>query len=54
MIVTKLDDGTVIERDRGSFDDYCVYITLPGQRRFAPKDTNYFSFFTPAVFWISP
>ena len=45
MIVTNLDDGTLIERDRGSFDDYCVYITRPGEKRYAPRDTEYFSFF---------
>ena len=40
MIVTNLDDGTLIERDRGSFDDYCVYITRPGEKRYAPRDTE--------------
>jgi len=45
MIITELEDGTVIERDRGSFDDYCVYVTRPGEQKYAPRDTEYFSFF---------
>lgn len=45
MIITSLDDGTIIERDRGSFDDYCVYVTRNNGKRYAPRDTEYFSFF---------
>ncbi len=45
MLITELVDGTIIERDRGSFDDYCVYVTRPGETRYAPRDTQYFSFF---------
>lgn len=36
-------DGSQIEYDRGQFDDWCVYLSRPKQRRFAPKDTWYFS-----------
>lgn len=45
MIITKLEDGTIIERDKGSFDDHCVYVTKPDERRFAPRDVDYFQFF---------
>lgn len=45
MLITTLSDGTTIEQDRGSFDDYCVYITRPGKQRYAPHDDEYFSFF---------
>ena len=45
MVITTLKDGTVIEQDRGSFDDYCVYVTRPGYMRYAPLDTDYFNFF---------
>lgn len=36
-------DGSVIEYDRGSFDDWCVYLTCPGQPRFPPRDSWYFA-----------
>lgn len=45
MIITQLEDGTIIEQDRGTFDDYCVYVTKPGEDRFAPRDVQYFQFF---------
>lgn len=32
-----------IEFDKGSFDDWCVYITRPNGERFAPTDVQYFS-----------
>ena len=45
MKIIQFEDGTVIEQGRGKFDDYCVYLTRPGQERYAPKDEEYFSFF---------
>lgn len=45
MEITRFEDGTIIEQGRGSFDDYCVYVTRPGERKFAPRDVTYFSFF---------
>lgn len=40
--IKTLSDGSLIEFDRGQFDDWCVYLTLPGQPRFAPRDARYF------------
>lgn len=37
-----LSDGSLIEFDRGQFDDWCVYLTPPGASRFAPRDAWYF------------
>lgn len=34
----------MIEFDTGSFDDWCVLLTEPGIPKYAPKDTEYFSF----------
>lgn len=36
-------NGGFIEFDSGKFDDWCVYITKPGSKRFAPTDVQYFS-----------
>ncbi|KRG70607.1 DUF7004 family protein [Pseudoxanthomonas dokdonensis] len=38
-----LSDSTLIEFDRGMFDPWCVYVTPPGGRRFAPRDGWYFA-----------
>lgn len=35
-------DGSTLEFDRGSFDDWCVWETHPDGRRFAPRDVDYF------------
>lgn len=45
MEIISFEDGSKIEQGRGRFDDYCVYITRPGERKHAPKDAEYFSFF---------
>lgn len=45
MEIIRFEDGTIIEQGRGRFDDYCVYLTRPGQGKHAPKDAEYFSFF---------
>ncbi len=37
-----LSDGSLIEFDRGQFDDWCVYLTTPATPRFAPRDAWYF------------
>ncbi len=34
----------IIEFDTGAFDNWCVFLTRPGQQRYAPKDTEYFTF----------
>lgn len=36
-------NGGFIEFDAGSFDNWCVFITKPGGKRFAPTDVQYFS-----------
>lgn len=38
----------VIEFDTGSFDDWCIFLTRPGFKRYAPRDTEYFSFLKQA------
>ncbi|MFN0032534.1 MAG: DUF7004 family protein [Flavobacteriales bacterium] len=42
-IVSIIKQKHLIEFDRGRIDDWCVYLTLQGQRRYAPKDSEYFS-----------
>lgn len=41
-IVRDFKDGSVLEYDRGAFDDWCVYLTRPNMARHAPKDYQYF------------
>lgn len=36
-------DGSYLEYDRGSFDDWCVYLVDRNGFRRPPKDTDYFS-----------
>jgi hypothetical protein len=38
-----LYDGSCVEFDSGKFDDWCVYLTLPGRARYAPRDNEYFA-----------
>ena len=40
--VTTFSDGSYLEYDRGSFDDWCVYLSRPNETRYAPKDYQYF------------
>lgn len=35
-------DGSFLEYDRGSFDDWCVYLTKSDGSRRPPRDTDYF------------
>ncbi|QNL21089.1 hypothetical protein HZR84_03760 [Hyphobacterium sp. CCMP332] len=42
-IIKELSNGSIVEFDSGSFDDWCVYLTRPNQARFAPTDVQYFS-----------
>jgi hypothetical protein len=44
-LIKTFNDGSILEYDMGSFDNWCVYITKPNQKRYAPKDTQYFSAF---------
>lgn len=38
-----LSDGGFIEFDSGCFDGWCVFVSTPGNKRFAPTDVQYFS-----------
>ena len=43
MSVVKLfPDGTFLEYDWGSFDEWCVYLTRPSEGRKPLRDTDYF------------
>ena len=42
-IIKYFTDGSYLEYDRGSFDDWCVYLTQPNGVRKPPRDTDYFS-----------
>ncbi|MFC1785631.1 DUF7004 family protein [Candidatus Neomarinimicrobiota bacterium] len=53
-LIKKLSNGTIIEYDRGSFDNWCVYITKPNETRFAPKDIEYFTFFQNIASELNP
>lgn len=52
--IREFEDGTIIEQGRGSFDDYCVYLTRPEHNKYAPKDEEYFSFFIEKAREYSP
>lgn len=41
--LNQFSNGGIIEFDKGSFDDWCVYVTKPNGERFAPTDVKYFS-----------
>ena len=36
-------NGGFIEFDSGCFDGWCVFVTTPGSKRFAPTDIQYFT-----------
>lgn len=42
-LIKKVRNRNIIEFDKGLFDNWCVYLTRPGQARYAPRDTEYFS-----------
>lgn len=41
--IKNVRNRNLIEFDKGTFDEWCVYLTRPGQMRYAPRDTEYFS-----------
>lgn len=43
QIIKCFPDGSFLEYDRGSFDDWCVYLTDVSGNRKPPRDTDYFS-----------
>ena len=40
--IKTFSDGSFLEYDRGSFDDWCVYLTKPDGNRKPPRDMDYF------------
>lgn len=43
QLIKRFENGAFLEYDRGSFDDWCVYLTQPNGSRKPPRDTDYFS-----------
>jgi len=43
QIIRSFKDGAFLEYDRGSFDDWCIYLTEPSGSRKPPRDVDYFS-----------
>ena len=41
-IIKSFSDGSYLEYDRGSFDDWCVYMVEPDGSRKPPLDRDYF------------
>jgi predicted RND superfamily exporter protein len=41
--INNFSNGGFIEFDSGCFDGWCVFVTKPGTRRFAPTDVQYFT-----------
>jgi len=41
-LIKIINDHILIEFDKGRFDDWCVYLTKKGDKRYAPSDTEYF------------
>jgi len=40
--IKNISGRNIVEFDKGSFDDWCVYLTWRGQARYAPRDNEYF------------
>lgn len=40
--IKTISDGSIIEFDKGSFDEWCVYLKRKGKPRYAPSDVQYF------------
>ena len=43
VLIKKVRERNTIEFDNGAFDNWCVYLSRPGQARYAPRDTEYFA-----------
>jgi hypothetical protein len=43
ILIKSVRNRNIVEFDLGSFDNWCVYLRRPGQMRYAPRDTEYFS-----------
>lgn len=42
-LIKTFSDGSLLEYDTGSFDEWCVYLTRPGKPRMPPLDVQYFT-----------
>lgn len=42
QLIKSFSDGSYLEYDRGSFDDWCVYLTKNNGIRKPPRDMDYF------------
>jgi hypothetical protein len=42
-LIKKINNSFIIEFDKGSFDNWCVYLSKQNEPRYAPKDVEYFS-----------
>lgn len=40
--INEFSNGGFLEFDSGCFDGWCVFVTTPGSKRFAPSDVQYF------------
>lgn len=43
QLIKSFVDGSFLEYDRGSFDDWCVYLTKNDGSRRPPRDVDYFN-----------
>ncbi len=43
QLIQTFEDDSTVAFDRGSFDDWCVYLHRPPARRYAPTDEQYFA-----------
>lgn len=43
VLITTFPDGGTLEFDHGQFDGWCVFLTRPGDQRYAPSDVEYFA-----------
>jgi hypothetical protein len=43
QLIKNIRNRNIIEFDKGSFDNWCVYLKRFNQPRYAPRDTEYFS-----------
>jgi len=42
ILIKTINKHILIEFDKGKFDEWCIYLTKNGNRRYAPLDTEYF------------
>ncbi len=42
-LIRTFSDGSELTFDTGTFDDWCVYLKMPGRAKYAPTDELYFT-----------